>query len=290
MLQPFNLIRPLTIEQACDVLADDARDVVAYAGGTEVVPLMKLGFARPDALMDLKTLPGLDAISELPGTGRLALGPLVRHRQLERSTLIAEHWPLIREVESQVANVRVRNTGTVGGNICFADPQSDLATLFLMLGCTLELHSASGSRRLTLDDFILGPYTTALQPAELLVSIELGPLPQDAGVAYERIRLMERPAVSVAARVEQEDGRLTSVAVALGCVEGVPRRLHALEERLVGLELVAARETLPEVGNEAANSARVESDLTAGEDYKRQLVATLTRRALTKALDALPPL
>src|SRR5213592_4323125 len=172
MLRPFALHRPGTVEEACALLARFGEDAAPYAGGTELQLLMKLGVLRPRHLVDVKRLPGFDAITD---GGPLTLGAAVTHRTVERSPLVSDRAPLVAAVARHVANVRVRNVGTVGGNLAFADPHSDLATLFLTLDSTVELVSRRGRRELPLAEFVRGPWETARAADELLTSVTIAP-------------------------------------------------------------------------------------------------------------------
>src|SRR5438094_914107 len=172
MLRPFALHRPGTAEEACALLATLGEDAAPYAGGTELLLLMKLGLLRPPHLVDVKRIAGFGDIAD--GT-RLTIGATVTHRTLERSPLVRARCPLVASVARHVANVRVRNVGTVGGNLAFADPHSDLATLFLTLDATVELVSPRGRRELSLAEFVRGPWETARRPDELLASVRLAP-------------------------------------------------------------------------------------------------------------------
>jgi len=147
MLRPFALHRPGTAEEACALLATLGEDAAPYAGGTELLLLMKLGLLRPRHLVDVKRLDGFDVITD---GGSLTLGAAVTHRAVERSPLVAARCPLVAAVARHVANVRVRNVGTVGGNLAFADPHSDLATLFLTLDASVQLVSPRGRRELSI--------------------------------------------------------------------------------------------------------------------------------------------
>src|SRR5436853_5019901 len=133
---------------------------------------MKLGVLRPRHLVDVKRLPGFDAITD---GGRLTLGAAVTHRAVERSPLVGERAPLVAAVARHVANVRVRNVGTVGGNLAFADPHSDLATVFLTLDADVRLISPRGARAVSLEDFVRGPWETDRAPDELLTAVRLAP-------------------------------------------------------------------------------------------------------------------
>ncbi|MGH7312560.1 MAG: FAD binding domain-containing protein, partial [Candidatus Rokuibacteriota bacterium] len=146
MLRPFTLHRPRTAAEACELLARLGDDAAPYAGGTELLLLMKEGLLRPRHLVDVKRIVGFDTIGD--DGARLVIGATVTHRALERSALVKTRCPVMAEVARHVANVRVRNVGTVGGNLAFADPHSDLATLFLALDASVELTSPRGRREL----------------------------------------------------------------------------------------------------------------------------------------------
>src|SRR5689334_22185465 len=156
---------------------------------------MKLGVLRPRHLVDVKRLPGFDAVSD---GGPLTLGAAVTHRSLERAPLVVDRAPLVAAVARDVANVRVRNVGTVGGNLAFADPHSDLATLFLTLEATVELASPRGRRALPLAHFTRGAWETARASDELLTAVRLTPWPAATAAVYLKFGLHERPTLGVA--------------------------------------------------------------------------------------------
>src|SRR5437899_10671486 len=142
---------------------------------------MKLGLLRPRHLVDVRRLRPFDGITD--GT-HLAIGATVTHRTVERSALVRARCPLVASVARHVANVRVRNVGTVGGNLAFADPHSDLATLFLTLDSAVELVSSRGRRELPLAEFVRGPWETARASDELLASARPTPWPSETAAAY----------------------------------------------------------------------------------------------------------
>ena len=190
MLRPFTLDRPSTLGEVADLLTAHPHESVLYAGGTELLLLMKEGLIRPRRLIDVKTVRELDAITAENGT--LTIGATVRHRGVERSVLVRERCPLVAGVARHVANVRVRNVGTVGGNLAFADPHSDLATLFLALDGTLHLWSRRGARDVPLANFIRGPYETAREEDEVLTSVRLRLWPAKTASAYLKFGVYER--------------------------------------------------------------------------------------------------
>jgi carbon-monoxide dehydrogenase medium subunit len=297
VLRPFALHRPRAAQEACELLARLGDDAAPYAGGTELLLLMKEGLLRPRHLVDVKRIPALDAIT---GDGaRLVIGATVTHRVVERSALVKARCPVLASVARHVANVRVRNVGTVGGNLAFADPHSDLATLLLALDAGVELISPRGPRTLPLADFVRGPWETAREPDELLVSVSVPPWAAGAGAAYVKFGVHERPTLGIAIALVLEapggEGRADSGArghararvadarVAIGCVNPRPARVPGAESRLRGCAIAELEDAIEAVAEQAAASADPADDLHGSADYKREMVAVFTRRALRAA-------
>jgi len=294
VLRPFTLHRPQSVEEACALLARLGEDAAPYAGGTELLLLMKLGLTRPRHLVDIKRIPGLGAIADAPARSgapsappRLTVGATVTHRAVERSALVRSRCPLVASVARHVANVRVRNVGTVGGNLAFADPHSDLATLFLTLDATVELVSPRGLRGLPLSDFVRGPWDTARQPDELLTSVHLTPWPGATAAAYVKFGVHERPTLGVAVALQLSTSgaraRVADARVALGCVNPRPARVPAAEACLTGTTVAELDDVLEAAAALALASADPADDLHGSADYKREMVAVFTRRALRVA-------
>jgi len=286
MLRPFALHRPVSAEEACGLLSRLGEDAVPYAGGTELLLLMKEGLLRPRHLVDVKRIPGLDAIVD--GGADVTIGAVVTHRAVERSAAVRARCPVLASVARHVANIRVRNVGTVGGNLAFADPHSDLATLFLALDARVQLVSPRGRRELSLDDFVRGPWETARAADELLTSVTLTPWPERTAAAYVKFGVHERPTlgVAVALRLEPAANGAASVAearLAIGCVDPRPARVPAAEARLRGWPVADLEDSVAEVGARAAASVDPADDLYGSADYKREMVAVFTRRVLRAA-------
>lgn len=282
MLRPFALHRPGTAEEACALLARLGEEAAPYAGGTELLLLMKVGLLRPRHLIDVKRVAGFDAITD---GGLLTLGAAVTHRSVERSPLVRERCPLVAAVARHVANVRVRNVGTVGGNLAFADPHSDLATLFLTLDATVELVSPRGRRTLALGEFIRGAWETAREPDELLTSVRLTPWPSGTAAVYVKFGVHERPTLGVALTLRVDGARMAEARLAIGCVDPRPLRVPAVEARLRGIALADLEEAAGAAGELAAAAVDPDDDLHGSADYKREMVAVFVRRALRIAAD-----
>lgn len=282
MLDVFDILEPSTVAEAVGLLAEHGDDASLYAGGTELLLVMKEGLARFPYLVNLKTVPELGTIALSDDSSRLEIGALATHRQLERVALVRQHAPVLSEMESMVANVRVRAVGTLGGNLCFAEPHSDPATLLLAWGAEIELASTEGRRTLPIDQFMLGMFETARQPGEVMTRVLLPLLPDGTAGAYVKFATHERPTATVAALVRVQDGVVAAAHLAVGSVGPTPVRVTEAEDLMRG---EAPSEALLQAAAEYARRAvEPTDDLYGAEDYKRHLAGVLTGRALRQAL------
>src|SRR5437868_5124722 len=226
-LARFDIHQPASALEACRTLAKYPEEAGLYAGGTELLLAMKHQALSYRHLVDLKVIPGLDAIAL--NKDSIEIGATATHRSIERSALVRKEQPVLAELESKVANVRVRATGTLGGNICFAEPHSDPATLLLVLGATVLLEGLAGTRQLALNKFIAGPYTTRLQPQEILRKVVVPCAKQEERIAYMKFQVHERPMLGLALLLTTPDGgrTVTRGRVAVGCACPSPTRVPA---------------------------------------------------------------
>jgi carbon-monoxide dehydrogenase medium subunit len=278
-LAPFELHRPESVAEASELLERLGDEAVIYCGGTELLLVAKMGFTDFTALVDVKRIPELSGVS---ANGELRIGGAVTHRSLERSEVVLRDWPALAEMERHVGNVRVRNTGTIGGNLCFADPHSDPATFLLAVGGELTLQRGSVERRVPVGEFVRGPYMTALEPGELLVSVHVPRLDDGTRVVHRKISFRERPAITVAARLDIRDGVIADASVAVGSVNVRPVLAESAAELLRGAEPDSVDAV--SVGDAAGAEVEPVADLNGSVDYKRQLVRVLTARALGEVL------
>jgi carbon-monoxide dehydrogenase medium subunit len=283
MLSAFTLHQPASVTEASEMLRHYGDDAAVYAGGTELLVLMKERLVHFAHLIDIKRIPGLAGIAVDDAAGSISIGSLTSHRAIERSPLIRERAPLLAEVESQVANIRVRNAGTIGGNLCFAEPHSDPATFFVAWDAQFTLASAAGSRTVAAADFFTGLLETAREPDELLTGIALPLLPPGAGSSYQRFKTHERPAAAAAATLWVEDGRIRDARLVAGSVGIGPERLPAAEEMLKGQEPDAT--LFARAAESAAASAFIEEEGFESAEYKRHLIGVLMKRALAQAAE-----
>ncbi len=282
-LRRFEMHQPATVTEAAEMLAHYGDKGRLYAGGTELLLAMKHDLLRYEHLVDAKTVASLDKI-ELKNSS-LSIGGTATHRAIERSPLVREHFSVMAEMETQVANVRVRATGTLGGNLCFAEPHSDPATLLLALGAHARVQGRAGEKMLAMDELLRGAYETALAPDELLVAVEI-PLPEKSQrAAYLKFQIHERPTLSLALVLNLDDsGRAIAQATAVvGSISAKPCRSQKGEQLLIGAVEKVKRQ-LPDASRALADAADPVDDLEGSAEYKRHLVGVFLRRALTKAL------
>jgi aerobic carbon-monoxide dehydrogenase medium subunit len=282
MLRPFRLLQPETIEEASKEAARLGDDAAIYAGGAELLLLMRHGLVEPDYLIDIKKIPELGALTY--ENGALAVGANVTHAELERDGAVLECFPLLAEAESHVGNVRVRNQGTLGGNLCFADPHSDPPTALLIHEATVQLQSVYGTRCMPIDEFIVGTYETALRPGEILGGVRVPSLPAEWGWAYRRIERFYRPTLNVAAAARSSGGIVHDARLAVGCVGPTSTRLTELEEKIRGQTLHEACAEIAEAATYLRELLDPVDDLLGPADYKLEITVVLLRRALRAAV------
>jgi aerobic carbon-monoxide dehydrogenase medium subunit len=283
-LPPFELHRPASVEEASRLLEELGDDAVVLSGGTELLLLMKLGFADYRHVVDVKRiaeLRRLEASSDL-----LEVGAAVTHREVERAAVVRERWPSLASMERHVGNLRVRVMGTVGGNLCFADPHSDPATFLLATGGSLLCRRGNGpARELSIEDFVKGPYQTALETGELVTTVRMPRPGGSVGIAHEKMSLHERPAVTVTCVVRVEDGLVSSARVAVGSVGNRPQRALDAEASLVGGPADELGARLGDAAEAAAEAAQPVEDANGSVEYKRQLVRVLVARCAAGAVE-----
>ncbi len=245
-LPPFDLHRAESVDEAKELLERYGEDAAVICGGTELLLLLKLGFAAYGHLVDIKPIGELGGIRA--ENGAIVVGSTVTHREIERSPLVLELLPSLAAMERRVANIRVRNVGTLGGNLCFSDPHSDPATFLLALDAEAEYDR----RRMPLSEFLVGPYETALGH---------GP---------------------VACAVRVEGGAVAEARIAVGAVGARAVRATAAERALTGC---AVDDTAVVAGAAAlaAEASEAVDDANGSAAYKEQLVRVLVARCFADA-------
>jgi aerobic carbon-monoxide dehydrogenase medium subunit len=282
-LSRFEIHQPASILEASQMLARYGEDAGIYAGGTELLLAMKHGALNYRHLIDLKVVPGLNSIEVR--NGFLEIGATSTHRSMERSGIVQKHQPSLAEMESHVANVRVRATGTLGGNLCFAEPHSDPATLLLVLGGKVRVESATVPREIPVGELIAGAYASNLQPGEILTKISVPCAKPNHRAGYMKFQVHERPTLGLALWLDTpDDGRtFISARVAVGCVCPFPTRGREAEKLLTGSRGEVERR-LSDAADAIADAADLVNDHEGGIEYKRHLIHVFLRRMFRKAL------
>jgi len=277
----FHYHRPKTLREASALLAQLGEDAKFLAGGQSLIPLMKLRFASPAHLVDLNFISGASFIAEEKGYVRF--GPLTRHTEIEQSAVAAK-IPILHDCAAGIADVQVRNRGTIGGSLAEADPSGDWATVLMTLETEVKCLGSKGERNLGLGDFVKDAYTTALEHDELVSEVTLKVPPPKSGGAYLAFKRAAPvyPTASAAVQLTMEGDVCKEAAIALGCVGLVPVRVKEAESALRGKPVDTK---LIENAVEAARTvAEPQPDIRGSAEYKKQLVGALVKQALSIAL------
>jgi aerobic carbon-monoxide dehydrogenase medium subunit len=282
MLSPFLLHQPRSLLDGLALLSEHNGDIKVLAGGSELLLLLKMGLIKANHIVDIKKIPGLDRL-ELNSQGNsLHVGPLVTHRALEKSQLIEQHFPLLAEMERDLANVRIRNVGTLAGNLCFAEPHADPGALLAVYDAAVTLRNSEGERRLAIKDFFTDYYETALQKNELLTDIKIPKLSDNFRGNYLRFCPGEWPMVTIALLTRWTGGTCAEARLGLGCVGPKPIRVTEFEEATRGRSAEELAAKAEEFGAIAARGCDPLADLWGSAEYKRQIVKNLVRQGLRR--------
>jgi carbon-monoxide dehydrogenase medium subunit len=276
----FDYLEPTTVAQACALLKQLGDGAKVFAGGSHLTILMKQGLYQPKTLVNIKKIPELKGISYNANEG-LSIGALVTHREIETSALVREHFPVLCEAEREVANIRVRNMGTVGGNLASGEPLTDLSQIFIALDGKAKIAGPESGRTMAVGELFLDFYTTSLAEDEILTQVVLPPLPPRSGIDYIRFSsssVVDKPSAGVAVRLTlNSDQTIHTARIVLGCVGATPVRARKAEALITGKQLAA--ELAAAAGFVASQECTPTSDLRGSEQYKRAIVRTLVKRA-----------
>jgi carbon-monoxide dehydrogenase medium subunit len=284
-MRNFDYLEPATVSEACALLKQYAGEAKVFAGGSHLTILMKQGLYQPKVLVNIKKISELKGIKYDAKEG-LIIGALVTHREIETSALVRERFPVLCDAEKEVANIRVRNMGTVGGNLASGEPLTDLSQIFISLDGKAGITGPNGQRAIPIEDLFVDFYTTSLAEDEILTQVVIPPLPAHSGIEYIRFSsssVVDKPSAGVAVRLTLETGDETiqTARIVLGCVGATPVRARKAEALLAGKRVTA--ELAAEAGTVAAQECNPISDLRGSEQYKRAIVGTLVKRATGKA-------
>jgi CO/xanthine dehydrogenase FAD-binding subunit len=278
----FDYYEPKTLAEALSLLARFGDTAKPLAGGQSLVPMMNMRLARPAQVVDLNRLSELDYLKV--DHGQLCIGAMTRQRTLERSNIVAEGWPLLREATRYIGHVQIRNRGTVGGSLVHAYPSAELPVVMTAMEAVMILRSERGDREVEAEKFFVDVMTTVLQPGELLVEIRVPPTGPGSGASFQEISRRHGDfALMGVAAVIVPDARGNVGGARLVFTGTVPNRSREAEALLVGKP--PDRDLFTQAGRLAATSLEPDSDIHATAHYRKEVAAVLARRALEKAAD-----
>jgi CO/xanthine dehydrogenase FAD-binding subunit len=280
----FDYYAPESVEEALDHLAELGYSGKVLAGGQSLIPTLNFRMSRPEALVDLNRVAALQYIRP-SADGGLAIGAMTRDSIVEHDADVLRAFPLIGEVMPNIAHPQIRNRGTFGGAIAHADPAGQLPAVALTLNGQMKIMKKGSERVVGAEDFFMGPFMTAIEPDELLVEVQLPPLPKGSGASYQQFS-RQRGGYAQAAAVTQvsvgADGRCSDVRMSLISMSDVPVLSKEARRILVGQKPTAeAFEAVAEAA--VKNETDPGSDVHATADYRRHLCRVLIVRSLTEA-------
>jgi carbon-monoxide dehydrogenase medium subunit len=279
----FEYFAPTTLDEALALLQEYGEEGKVLAGGQSLIPLMKLRFASPRALVDINGVSELSDLAERDGS--LHVGALVRHKACERSELLRGRWATMGDAAPLISDPIVRNLGTIGGSLAHADPQGDWGSVMLAMRAEIVVRGPSGTRTIPIDEFFQGPFTTALEPEEILTGVRIPDPGARAGGTYLKLerKVGDYATVGVAVNISFSDGAVGRAGIALTGVGPTNLRAEAAEQALAGQAL--DDKAIPDAARLAAEEAQPRADIRGTEAYKRNVVRVFVERGLRKAAE-----
>ena len=280
-MHDFDYLEPNALSDVCQLLNQYGEDARLIAGGTALMLALRQRLVSPSCLISVAHVSELRGI-HFDSQHRLVIGAFTTHSEVAESPLIREHYPMLASMASQVANWQVRNQGTIGGNLCYADPATDPPGCLLALGAEVVLQGAAQQRVLPISEFLIDFYETALKAGEVLVAIRLPAAKSNSHGSYLRYLKTpadHRPLVNVSITSVKAGSAISDVSLVVGAATPFPKRLKA------ATDLIGQTTSLPliqSVADAAAKEIDALSDARATADYRRDLVRVLVARALTQ--------
>jgi aerobic carbon-monoxide dehydrogenase medium subunit len=279
---PIEYERATSVQNAIELLEKYGPETRILAGGHSLLPMMKLRLANPERLIDINELAELSYVRE--ADGEIRIGAMTRHRELLESELLAERFPIFVDAETVIADPPVRNRGTIGGSLAQADAAEDLSAVCSALKANVVIAGSGGERVVSMEEFHVGPYMTAIQDAEILTEIRL-PVRRGGGSAHEKVerRAGDWAIVSVSAALWVDGGKIADAGVALGAAG--PTTVHATRSEELLRDEDPSEELFAQAGALASEDCSPIADGRGPVEYKRHLAGVLTKRALERAAE-----
>src|SRR5438067_11560391 len=282
----FDWLEPRSLDEVHAALREHGGDARLMAGGTALMLLMRQGLVQPAVIVSLRHVPGLDAIEAQDGGVRI--GALCTHRRVETHPLVRERFPALHQTLERVATIRIRNMGTVGGNLAHADPAQDPPATLLALGASVDAVGPGGKRTIPLDEFFTDYYENALEPGEVLTHLNVPPPPARHAQAFSKFlpRSVDdyaTVAVAVSLAMSADGKRCEEARIGLGSVGPTPLRARGAEAALRGQELTDA--VLRQAGEAASAECDPLPGIRGSAEYKREMVKVWLARTVRRALE-----
>lgn len=277
----FDYVKPPSLDQALALLSQHGDDARLLAGGQSLLASLNMRLSEPALLIDIS---GIDALRGIKlENDVLRIGALTTHTEIESSALVAKHAPLLTKAAPEIAHRAIRNSGTWGGSLAYADPAAEWPACFLALGGTAIVRGPKGERRVAADDFFLNLYTTAIEPDEILVACEVPVAKADSWYAFSELarRHGDYAIVGMAISATKSGQKLSQARIALMGVDATPKRATETENFLAGKTLDAA--TLAQAVKTIRGELDPTADLTNSAETKRHLAGVLLERLLKTA-------
>ena len=285
-MKAFDYFSPKNMDEAFDLLIKYGNDAKLMAGGTDLIPQMKNEEINPKVVIDLKRIPDLNHITS--NGKQVKIGACVTIREIEISSLIQQSLKTVAEAASQIGSVQVRNKGTIGGNLCHASPSADLAPALIAFDGNVKIVGRKGERKEKIEDFLLGPGMTILQPDEIVTEIQIPAPSANTGGVYLKFsprEAMDLAMVGVATLVTLDSSNYicTKARIVLGAVAPMPIRIKNAEKILEGKKI--GRELIREVSIIAVEEAKPISDIRGSDWYRKEIIKVLVEQGIHQAIE-----
>jgi carbon-monoxide dehydrogenase medium subunit len=285
-MRDFEYLPTKTVKEACSLISQYKEEGKILAGGQSLITLLRQKLISPSYLIDIKGVSELDSLTYDEKKG-LRMGALTTHRTIEKSPLIRKKYQVLSEMEKSVASVQTRNWGTIGGNLCSADPIGDPAPSLIALNAKIKIISSRGEKTIPLEEFFTDYFTTILEPDEILSEIHLPPPAAHNGVVYMKFSTIEAgiKIVSTSISVTLESDKVTckDANIVMSAVAPVPFKARKAGELLIGKKI--NDDLIAEAAQLASEETNPTSDVHASAEFRREIAKVLVRRAVKEAFE-----
>ena len=276
---------PTTVEECCRILKEYGSDAKILAGGTDIVPRLKNKTWKPEAVVGIFSIPGIDAITV--GSDGLELGAAARLRRISLDQSLDKNYKVIKEAAGHVSSMQIRNIATIGGNACNASPSADAIQGLIAMDAKAVIAGSEGTREVALEDFFTGPGTTVLKPGEFLLKFKVAAPKPGTGAVYKKFAIRGDTDISIVGAacrlIVNKDGIVEDARISLSAVAPKPIRVPEAEKLLIGKKLTA--ELIDQAAEAAEKSCSPITDQRATAEYRKRMVRVWTRHAVEEAAE-----